>query len=73
MGIADAPLLARHVDATMFIVEANRVHFGQAKASLRRLRSVGAKVAGVILTKYRALEAGQSYGYEYRYYSYAAD
>lgn len=73
MGIADAPLLSRHVDGTIFIVEANRVHFGQAKASLRRLRSVGARVCGVVLTKYRALEAGQSYGYEYRYYSYSAE
>jgi capsular exopolysaccharide synthesis family protein len=72
MGIADAPLLSRHVDGTVFIVEANRVHFGQAKASLRRLRSVGARLSGVILTKYRALEAGQPYGYEYRYYDYAA-
>ncbi|RGP41503.1 Succinoglycan biosynthesis transport protein ExoP [Altererythrobacter insulae] len=73
MGIADAPLLSRHVDGTVFIVEANRVHFGQAKASLRRLRSVGARLSGVILTKYRALEAGQPYGYEYRYYDYASE
>lgn len=73
MGIADAPLLARHADATVFIVEANRVHFGQARASLRRLQAVGARVCGIVLTKYRALEAGQSSGYEYRYYSYSAD
>ncbi|MGQ7829921.1 GumC family protein [Altererythrobacter sp. Z27] len=73
MGIADAPLISRHADGTIFIVEANRVHFGQAKASLRRLKSVGARICGVILTKYRALEAGQSSGYEYRYYSYSSD
>lgn len=73
MGIADAPLLARHADGTVFIVEANRVHFGQARASLRRLQAVGARVCGIVLTKYRALEAGQSYGYEYRYYSYSAE
>ncbi|TNE43180.1 MAG: polysaccharide biosynthesis tyrosine autokinase [Sphingomonadales bacterium] len=73
MGIADAPLLSRHVDGTVFIVEANRVHYGQAKASLRRLRAVGARVCGVVLTKYRALEAGQAAGYEYRYYSYSTE
>ena len=71
-GIADAPLLSRHVDGTVFIVEANRVHYGQAKASLRRLRGVGARLTGVVLTKYRALEAGQPSGYEYSYYEYSA-
>lgn len=73
MGIADVPLLSRQVDGTIFIAEANRVHYGQAKASLRRLRAVGAKLTGVILTKYRALEAGQPHGYEYRYYDYSAE
>ncbi len=70
MGIADAPLLSRNVDATIFIVEANRVQFGQARAALKRLRSVGTNVVGVVLTKYRALHAGQSYDYQYRYYHY---
>ena len=70
MGIADAPLLSRHVDATIFVIEANRIDVGQAKAAIRRLRNVGADVPGVIMTKYRALLAGQYYGYEYRYYTY---
>ena len=73
MGIADAPLLSRHVDATIFIIEANRVQFGQARAAIKRLRSVGANIGGVILTKYRALQAGQSYDYQYRYYHYTPD
>ncbi|WP_428027504.1 GumC family protein [Altererythrobacter sp.] len=71
MGIADSPLLARHVDATVFIVEANSVQFGQARAALKRLRGAGANIAGVVLTKYRALQAGQSYDYQYRYYHYS--
>ena len=70
MGIADAPLISRYVDATIFIVEANRVQFGQARAALKRLRSVGTNVVGIVLTKYRALHAGQSYDYQYRYYHY---
>ena len=73
VGIADAPILSRLVDSTIFIVEANRVHFGQAKAALRRLKAAGANVPGLILTKYRPQEAGQSYGYEYQYYSYSKD
>lgn len=70
MGLADAPLLARLADATVFIVEANRAHFGQAKTAIRRLLGAGAKIAGVVLTKYRAADAGMSYDYHYQYYAY---
>ncbi len=70
MGLADAPLLARLADATVFIVEANRAHFGQAKTAVRRLLSSGARIAGVVLTKYRAAEAGMAYDYHYQYYAY---
>jgi capsular exopolysaccharide synthesis family protein len=73
MGIADAPLLSRSVDATIFVLEANKVQFGQARAAVRRVRSAGGNILGVILTKYRALEAGQSYDYQYGYYQYGRD
>lgn len=73
MGLADAPLLARQVDGTVFVMEANKVHFGQAKSAIRRVRSSGGHLLGVILTKYRALEAGQSYDYQYGYYQYGND
>ncbi|MDE1467464.1 GumC family protein [Aurantiacibacter sp. D1-12] len=70
MGIADAPLLARAVDATVFVVEANRAHNGQAKAAVQRLREVGGNVVGAVLTKFRALEAAGDYSYAYQYYTY---
>ncbi|MCX7284562.1 MAG: polysaccharide biosynthesis tyrosine autokinase [Novosphingobium sp.] len=70
MGLADAPLLSRIADATVFIVEANRAHYGQAKTAIRRLLGAGAKIAGVVLTKYRAADAGMSYDYHYQYYAY---
>lgn len=73
MGLADAPLLAGAVDGTIFVLEANRVHFGQAKAAIRRVRRAGGNLLGVILTKYRALESGQSYDYQYGYYQYGND
>lgn len=73
MGLADAPLISRHVDGVIFIVEANRSHFGQAKMALRRLRSAGARIAGAVLTKYRSADAGLSYDYVYNYYSYGND
>lgn len=73
MGIADAPMLGRMVDATIFVLEANTLPFSRARASVRRLNAAGAKTIGAVLTKYRALEAGQSYDYQYQYYSYGGD
>lgn len=70
LGIADAPLLARHSDGVVFVLEANRTNAGEGKAALRRLRQVEANIVGVILAKYRALNAGQNYRYQYQYYSY---
>ena len=70
LGLADAPLLARLVDGTIFVLEANKVPFAQARNAVKRLRSSGGNVLGLILTKYRAQEAGQSYGYQYSYYEY---
>lgn len=73
MGIADAPLLSRFVDAVVVVVEANSAHFGQSKAAINRLRAVRAPLLGAILTKFRALEAGQSYSYQYNYYTYGSE
>ena len=70
IGLADSPIVSHHVDATLFVVEANRAHYGQAKAAMRRLLDVGANVIGGVLTKYRPLEAGDSYSYSYSYYAY---
>lgn len=73
LGLADAPMLSNLVDGTVFVLEANKLPFGQARAAVRRLSAAGANVIGVILTKYRAVEAGQSYGYQYDYYQYGKD
>ncbi len=70
MGLADAPILSRLVDATVFVLEANTMPFSRARAAIRRLTAAGGKTIGAVLTKYRALEAGQSYDYQYSYYQY---
>ena len=70
IGIADAPILASLVDGTVFVLEANKIPFAQARAAVRRVQMGNANVIGAILTKYRALEAGQSYDYQYGYYKY---
>jgi len=70
LGLADAPELSRMVDGTIFVLEANRVPFGQVRSAVRRLKFAGANMLGVVLTKYRALEAGETYSYQYEYYRY---
>ena len=70
LGIADAPLLSRLVDAVVFVVEANTTPTKMAKASVRRLQDMNARLLGAIITKYKALPAGDSYSYQYQYYAY---
>jgi capsular exopolysaccharide synthesis family protein len=70
LGLADSPMIASLVDATIFVLEANKVPFGQARAAIRRLRMGNGHLLGTILTKYHALNAGQSYDYQYGYYQY---
>nr|WP_169053625.1 polysaccharide biosynthesis tyrosine autokinase [Alteraurantiacibacter aquimixticola] len=73
LGIADAPLLSRSVDAVVMIIEANRGHMRDVRTAVRRLQDMNANIVGAIMTKYRALEAGESYNYQYQYYSYNAE
>ena len=73
VGLADSPLISRHVDATVFVIEANKVNFGQARAAVKRLRSNGANVIGAVVSKFVPEHAGQNYGYGYDYYSYGKD
>ncbi|WP_162925271.1 GumC family protein [Aurantiacibacter odishensis] len=70
LGIADAPLVSRYCDATVFVVEANRTSGRQARQAIRRMREMGGNVVASILTKYQAMSAGESYNYQYQYYSY---
>lgn len=70
LGLADSAEVAKCADATVFVIEANRTSLAQARASINRLRAVGAKMLGGVLTKYRALEAGSDYAYQYQYYEY---
>lgn len=73
VGLADAVEIAKVVDATVFVIEANRTSVAQARASVRRLKAVGANLLGVVLTKYQSMQAGDDYGYQYSYYQYGKD
>jgi polysaccharide biosynthesis transport protein len=67
LGLADAPLLSRAVEGTIFVVEAEGVSVRGAKTSLERLHSVQAHVLGAVLTKLHRRDAGYGYGYGYGY------
>lgn len=73
LGLADAPEIAQNVDATIFVIEANRISVAQARTAVQRIKKVGGNVIGAVLTKYRALEAGSDYTYDYQYYQYGRD
>lgn len=68
LGLADAPLLASVVEATLLVVESRRSRTADVQEMVRRLVDAGAHLSGVILTKV-ALKRGR-YGYGYGYYSY---
>ncbi|WP_353204007.1 polysaccharide biosynthesis tyrosine autokinase [Sphingomonas sp.] len=71
MGLADAPILASVVDASIFVVQAGRIRRPAALRALARLEQAGARVVGGVITKFDLKGASYGYGYGYGYgYSY---
>lgn len=76
MGLADAPIIARQVDATLMVVSAKQVTRKAAKNAVKRLRAVGANIIGAAFTKFQVNQLDYNYAYrymQYNYYSYEAD
>jgi capsular exopolysaccharide synthesis family protein len=69
LGLADAVLYSDAVDGTLFVVEAGGPRASQGRQAVRRLVNSGAKMLGVVLTKFdpRHTGYGDEYGYYYRY------
>jgi len=73
MGLADAPLLSRLVQATVLVVAANETRRSTARIALKRLQMARANVIGALLNKFDAKETSYGYGYgygDYEYHSY---
>lgn len=49
--VSDARLLARTCDEVVFVAQWDRTHRGLVQSELAGLRSIGAQIAGVVLTK----------------------
>lgn len=71
LGLADAILLASHVEAVAFIVEAGRNSIRGAQHAVARVTEAGGTVLGVVLTKFDPIKLGygghSDYGYNYGY------
>ncbi|HZC37316.1 MAG TPA: polysaccharide biosynthesis tyrosine autokinase, partial [Sphingomicrobium sp.] len=67
LGLADAPLIARACEGTVFVIEAGRTRSSQARHALDRLMSVRVHILGAILTKLDSKSSGYGYGYGYNY------
>jgi capsular exopolysaccharide synthesis family protein len=68
LGLADAALLASSVGNVLMIIESGKTRTRAVRESLDRLKSTGANIVGVTLTK--STEESSHYGY--RYYSYGS-
>lgn len=67
MGLADAPLIAGHVEGVIYAVESHGIRSTQVRTALGRLRAARARIFGAVLTKFEARKAHYGYGYEYGY------
>jgi polysaccharide biosynthesis transport protein len=67
LGLADAPLIARATEGTIFVIEAGRTRSSEARHALDRILAVRAHILGAVLTKLDSQNAGYGYGYSYTY------
>jgi succinoglycan biosynthesis transport protein ExoP len=67
MGLADAPLIASHVEGVVYAVESHGIRSSQVQTALARLLGANARIVGGVLTKFEAKKSHYGYGYEYGY------
>ncbi len=70
MGLADAHLLSKATEATLFASQAGKTQKHVIRAALKRLRSMRCNVIGGMLTQYESKNETQSYEYGYSYGSH---
>lgn len=70
MGLADAPILSRQVDAVLLVVSSKQVARKSAKHAVKRLKSIGAHIVGASLNKFSIDKIDYNYAYRYMSYNY---
>jgi capsular exopolysaccharide synthesis family protein len=74
LGLADAPLLAHRVEATLLVAAAESTRSDALQGALQRLLSAHAHVLGTLLTRFDLKGKGAGYGYGgYTSYAYGAE
>lgn len=71
LGLADAILIGSLCHGTIVIVESNSIRTPQIQQALKRLRSGGVNVFGIVLSKYK--RSADRYSDYYYYYSYSTE
>ena len=63
LGLADALLLAHHVEATILVAAADKTRTDSLQGALQRLQVAHARVVGTLLTQFDLKRKGEAYGY----------
>lgn len=67
LGLADAVVVGSMVESCVFVVEASRNQASVVRTAVNRLLQGGAKLTGILLSKFDAKQSGYSYEYAYQY------
>ncbi|MEW4449572.1 polysaccharide biosynthesis tyrosine autokinase [Qipengyuania sp. JC766] len=71
LGLADAPIVASVVGATLFVVQFNRATSSGVRSAIQRIQDNNGSIIGVVLAQTKPEETDEAYGYGYSYaYSY---
>jgi Mrp family chromosome partitioning ATPase len=70
LGLADAALVAEHLDGLMLLVSLGRVDRGMPRESINRIRSSGAALLGLVTNAVKQEKTSKS-SYAYGQYRYA--
>ena len=72
MGLSDAPIISRQVDATLLVIAAKQSTRKSVKNAIARLRSAGGNIVGCAFTKFAVNKLDYNYSYRYMQYNYYA-
>jgi capsular exopolysaccharide synthesis family protein len=72
LAVTDGTLVGALADGVVLTVRSHRVTREEARACRDRLRQADVKILGVVLNRYRSLQAGVAKGYKY-YEAYGAE
>lgn len=72
LGLADAPLVAHHAEATLLVAAADSTRRDALHGATQRLLAAHGHIVGTLLTRFDLARKGEAYG-GYEYYSYGGE